>query len=195
MTDFLTRRNRQEPTATPTPAETRQEAFANAVAAFRQATGKAEARVVPCRCAVSGEPFAIHFERISRRTGSRSPASSGPKRLGAKAKPRAACLAASHNNNNNPMRPANSTGPAASARTAATAPGLSIATAAAKPSAPAGSGRCRTEARLSPAMTAAAPPARPDPPATSAAAPARAVRRLVTRCNYPDPSQPETRCR
>ena len=65
MTDFLTRRNRQEPTATPTPAETRQEAFANAVAAFRQATGKAEARVVPCRCAVSGEPFAIHFERMS----------------------------------------------------------------------------------------------------------------------------------
>ncbi len=47
MTNFLTRRNRQEPTATATPAETRQEAFANAVAAFRQATGKAEARMIP----------------------------------------------------------------------------------------------------------------------------------------------------
>ena len=65
MTNFLTRRNRQEPTAAPTPAETRQEAFANAVAAFRQATGKAEARVIPCRCAVTGEPFAILFERMS----------------------------------------------------------------------------------------------------------------------------------
>ena len=65
MSNFLTRRNRQEPTATATPAETRQEAFANAVAAFRQATGKAEARVVPCRCAVTGEPFAIQFERMS----------------------------------------------------------------------------------------------------------------------------------
>ena len=65
MTDFLARRNRQEPTATPTAAETRQETFANAVAVFRQATGKAEARLVPCRCAVTGEPFAIHFERMS----------------------------------------------------------------------------------------------------------------------------------
>ena len=65
MTNFLTRRNRQEPTAAPTPAETRQEAFANAVAAFRQATGKAETRVIPCRCAVTGEPFAILFERMS----------------------------------------------------------------------------------------------------------------------------------
>ena len=65
MTNFLTRRNRQEPTAAATPAETRQEAFANAVAAFRQATGKAEARVVPCRCAVTGAPFAILFERMS----------------------------------------------------------------------------------------------------------------------------------
>jgi hypothetical protein len=65
MTNFLTRRNRQEPTSTPTPVETRQETFANAVAAFRQATGKAEARVIPCRCAVTGEPFAILFERLS----------------------------------------------------------------------------------------------------------------------------------
>ena len=61
MTNFLTRRNRQEPTATPTPAETRQEAFANAVAAFRQATGKAEARVVPCRCAVTGAAVRYSF--------------------------------------------------------------------------------------------------------------------------------------
>jgi hypothetical protein len=65
MTNFLTRRNRQEPATPPTPAETRQEAFANAVSAFRQATGKAEARIIPCRCAVTGEPFAILFERMS----------------------------------------------------------------------------------------------------------------------------------
>jgi hypothetical protein len=65
MTNFLTRRIRQKPTTASTPAETRQEAFANAVAAFRQATGKAEARVVPCRCAVTGAPFAILFERMS----------------------------------------------------------------------------------------------------------------------------------
>ncbi len=30
-----------------------------------KATGKAETRVVPCRCAVNGEPFAIFFERMS----------------------------------------------------------------------------------------------------------------------------------
>jgi hypothetical protein len=65
MTNFLTRRNRQEPATAPTPPETRQEAFANAVAAFRQATGKAEARIIPCRCAVTGAPFAILFERMS----------------------------------------------------------------------------------------------------------------------------------
>jgi hypothetical protein len=65
MTNFLTRRNRQETTAPPTAVETRQEAFANAVAAFRQATGKAEARMIPCRCAVTGTPFAILFERMS----------------------------------------------------------------------------------------------------------------------------------
>jgi hypothetical protein len=65
MTNFLTRRNRQETTAAPTAVETRQEAFANAVAAFRQATGKAEARMIPCRCAVSGALFVILFERMS----------------------------------------------------------------------------------------------------------------------------------
>jgi hypothetical protein len=65
MTNLLTRRNRSERTAASTAVETRQEAFANAVAAFRQATGKAETRVVPCRCAINGEPFAIQFERMS----------------------------------------------------------------------------------------------------------------------------------
>lgn len=65
MTNFLTRRNRQEPTTVPPPAATRTEEFANAVAAFRQATGKAEARVIPCRCAVTGQSFAILFERMS----------------------------------------------------------------------------------------------------------------------------------
>ena len=59
MTNFLTRRNRQERTAAPTAVETRQETFANAVAAFLQATGKAEARVVPCRCAVTGAPIPL----------------------------------------------------------------------------------------------------------------------------------------
>jgi hypothetical protein len=65
VTNFLMRRNRQEPTTAPTPAETRQEAFANAVAAFRQATGKPEARLIPCRCAVTSQPFAILFERTN----------------------------------------------------------------------------------------------------------------------------------
>ena len=65
MTNFLTRRSTQAPTAAPTPATTRTEEFANAVAAFRQATGKAETRLVPCRCAVTGEPFVIVFERMS----------------------------------------------------------------------------------------------------------------------------------
>jgi hypothetical protein len=65
MTNFFTRRSAPAPIAAPTPAETRQEAFANAVATFRQATGKAEARIIPCRCAVTGEPFAIVFERMN----------------------------------------------------------------------------------------------------------------------------------
>ena len=65
MTNFLTRRNKQESTTAPTPAETRQEAFANAIANLRQATGKPETRIIPCRCAVKGEPFAIVFERMS----------------------------------------------------------------------------------------------------------------------------------
>jgi hypothetical protein len=58
MTNFLTRRTGRQSAPVPTQA-TRSEAFANAVAAFRQATDKAEARVVPCRCAVTAEPFLI----------------------------------------------------------------------------------------------------------------------------------------
>ena len=65
MTNFLMRRNRQEPATASAPAETRQEAFANAIATFRQVTGKPETRIIPCRCAVKGEPFAIVFERMS----------------------------------------------------------------------------------------------------------------------------------
>jgi hypothetical protein len=65
MTNFLTRQTRQDPITEPAQATTRREEFANAVAAFRQATGKAEARVIPCRCAVTGAPFAILFERMS----------------------------------------------------------------------------------------------------------------------------------
>jgi hypothetical protein len=65
MTDFLTRRTRQGHTTLPAPVAARQQEFTAAVAAFRQATGKAEARVIPCRCAITGEPFAILFERMS----------------------------------------------------------------------------------------------------------------------------------
>jgi hypothetical protein len=64
MTNFLTRRTGRQSAPVPTQA-TRSEAFANAVAAFRQATDKAEARVVPCRCAVTAEPFLIVFERLN----------------------------------------------------------------------------------------------------------------------------------
>jgi hypothetical protein len=65
MTNFLMRRARQHPVTEPTQAAIRQEEFANAVAAFRKATGKADTRNVPCRCAVIGEPFVIVFERMS----------------------------------------------------------------------------------------------------------------------------------
>jgi hypothetical protein len=65
MTNFIMRRPRRDPTNGQTPAATRTEEFASAVAAFRQATGKAEARVIPCRCAVTGQSFAILFERMS----------------------------------------------------------------------------------------------------------------------------------
>jgi hypothetical protein len=65
MTKLLARMSRQISTTTPTPAETRHEEFANAVAAFRKATGKPETRTIPCRCAVTGRAFDIVFERLS----------------------------------------------------------------------------------------------------------------------------------
>jgi hypothetical protein len=52
--------------ATPeTPAGTRREKFENTVAALRKATGTAESRIVPCRCARTGQPFCLRFERVS----------------------------------------------------------------------------------------------------------------------------------
>ena len=43
--------NRKTPATAEDAAATRQDAFANSVAALRKATGTTEARVVPCRCA------------------------------------------------------------------------------------------------------------------------------------------------
>jgi hypothetical protein len=47
------------------PAATRREKFENKVAALRKATGTAESRIVPCRCARTGQPFSLRFERLS----------------------------------------------------------------------------------------------------------------------------------
>ena len=65
MTRFFARPSERPSTSTPSPAANRREEFENAVAAFRKATGKPETRIIPCRCAVKGEPFAIVFERMS----------------------------------------------------------------------------------------------------------------------------------
>jgi hypothetical protein len=65
MSNFLTRWAKQVSVVSETPAATQREEFENAVAAFREATGKPETRVIPCRCAVTALPFALHFERVS----------------------------------------------------------------------------------------------------------------------------------
>jgi hypothetical protein len=65
MTSFLTRWTKPAPATGETPATIRREEFASAVATFRKATGKPEARIVPCRCAVTSKPFVVVFERIS----------------------------------------------------------------------------------------------------------------------------------
>jgi hypothetical protein len=65
MTNFLTLWPKKVPTNRETSAALREEEFASAVTAFRKATGKPEARIVPCRCAVTGQPFVIVFERLS----------------------------------------------------------------------------------------------------------------------------------
>jgi hypothetical protein len=44
---------------------TRREKFENKVAALRKATGTTESRIVPCRCARTGLPFSLRFERVS----------------------------------------------------------------------------------------------------------------------------------
>jgi hypothetical protein len=65
MTNFLTVWLRKIPTNRETAAPAREEEFASAVAALRKATGTTEARVVPCRCAVTGQAFSLRFERLS----------------------------------------------------------------------------------------------------------------------------------
>jgi hypothetical protein len=65
MTNFLTRWTRPVSPTRETSAAIRREEFQNEVAAFRTATGKPEARTIPCRCAVTGQGFTIVFERMS----------------------------------------------------------------------------------------------------------------------------------
>jgi len=65
MTNFLPRWSKQNSEARETSLAIRREKFQNEVAAFRTATGKTEAREIPCRCAVTGEGFTIVFERLS----------------------------------------------------------------------------------------------------------------------------------
>jgi hypothetical protein len=64
MNFFLTPRGKDSG-GPPKPAEERRAAFAEELAAYRKATGKPETRVIPCRCAVTALPFALHFERLS----------------------------------------------------------------------------------------------------------------------------------
>ena len=65
MSRFLKLRNENLPPAAEPSAATRRDAFANSVAALRKATGTTEARIVPCRCAGTGQPFSLRFERLS----------------------------------------------------------------------------------------------------------------------------------
>ena len=64
MNRFLKLPNGKTPATPETPAQLR-DAFANSVAALRKATGTTEARIVPCRCAMTGQPFSLRFERLS----------------------------------------------------------------------------------------------------------------------------------
>ena len=65
MSNLLTRWSKLGSEARETPVASRREEFQNKVAAFRQATGKPEARIIPCRCAITGQSFKIVFERLS----------------------------------------------------------------------------------------------------------------------------------
>lgn len=64
MNRFVTRWTGKTAPGRSASAAEKREAFADAVATLRQATGKAERRTLPCRCAVTGKAFAIVFERI-----------------------------------------------------------------------------------------------------------------------------------
>ena len=64
MRRFVTPRTGKTAPGRSVSAAEKREAFASAVATLRQATGKAERRTVPCRCAVRGKAFVIMFERI-----------------------------------------------------------------------------------------------------------------------------------
>ena len=63
MNRILKLPNGKTPATPETPAM--RDAFANSVAALRKATGTTEARIVPCRCAMTGQPFSLRFERLS----------------------------------------------------------------------------------------------------------------------------------
>ena len=63
MNRILKLPDRKTPAAPGKPAM--RDSFANSVAALRKATGTTEARIVPCRCAVTGQPFSLRFERLS----------------------------------------------------------------------------------------------------------------------------------
>jgi hypothetical protein len=63
MSGFLTDWRKKMLAPTPRHTASRQLSFEEGLAALRKATGKKEMRVVPCRCAQSGRPFTILFDR------------------------------------------------------------------------------------------------------------------------------------
>jgi hypothetical protein len=65
MKRFLTPRDEKTAQSREMQAATRRETFENKVAALRKATGTAESRIVPCRCARTGQSFCLRFERLS----------------------------------------------------------------------------------------------------------------------------------
>jgi hypothetical protein len=65
MTGFLTDWRKKVLANTAPKAASRQLTFEEGLAAFRKATGSKESRVIPCRCAQTGRPFTIRFERES----------------------------------------------------------------------------------------------------------------------------------
>jgi hypothetical protein len=65
MSRFLKLPNGKTQASRETPGAARRDEFANKVAALRKATGTMESRIVPCRCARTGLPFSLLFERLS----------------------------------------------------------------------------------------------------------------------------------